>query len=87
MSYFRDEAYIDASGLDYFGGETYDATPNASFSHKMSDIVMAGIKTGMNLEHFEELPDHISNIWWNVEHSGVGVPMSFTMVFRKRVGW
>jgi ubiquinone/menaquinone biosynthesis C-methylase UbiE len=83
LSYFRKEAYMDASGLDYFGGESYEATPNASFSHKMSDIVMGGIKSGLTVEYFEELPQHISNTWWNVEHSGIGVPMSFVLTFRK----
>ncbi|SFR36667.1 class I SAM-dependent methyltransferase [Litoreibacter janthinus] len=82
LSYFRKEAYIDDSGLDYYGGESYQATPNASFSHKMSDIVMGGINSGLTLEYFEELPKHISNAWWNVEHSGIGLPMSFVMVFR-----
>lgn len=82
LSYFREDAYIDAGGLDYFSGEEYDATPNASFSHKMSDIVMGGLNAGLTLEFFEELPKHISNTWWNVEHSGIGLPMSFVMVFR-----
>lgn len=83
LSYFRKEAYIDASGLDYFAGEPYDATPNASFSHKMSDIVMGGLNAGLTLEYFEELPQHISNTWWNIEHSDIGLPMSFVMVFRQ----
>ncbi len=83
LSYFRKEAYIDESGLDYYGAESYEATPNASFSHKLSDIVMAGIHSGLTLEFFEELPQHISNTWWNVEHSGIGLPMSYAMVFRK----
>ncbi len=83
LSYFRDEAYIDESGLDYYGGESYEATPNASFSHKLSDIVMGGINSHLTLEYFEELPQHISNAWWNVEHSGIGLPMSFVMVFQK----
>jgi len=82
LSYFRQEAYIDESGLDYYAGESYAATPNASFSHKMSDTVMGGIKSGLMLEYFEELPQHISNTWWNVEHSDIGLPMSFVMVFR-----
>ena len=81
LSYFREEAYIDDSGLDYYGGESYGATPNASFSHKMSDIVMGGINSGLSLDYFEELPKHISNVWWNVEHSEIGLPMSFVMVF------
>lgn len=83
LSYFREEAYIDNNGLDYYGGESYAATPNASFSHKMSDIIMGGIHSKLTLEYFEELPKHISNTWWNVEHADVGLPMSFVLVFRK----
>lgn len=86
LSYFHEDAYIDDSGLDYYGGESYEATPNASFSHKMSDIVMGGLKAGLALEYFEELPQHISNTWYNVEHSGIGLPMSFVLVFRKSAG-
>lgn len=83
LSYFRAEAYVDEGGLDYFGGEHYDATPNASFGHKMSDIVMGGINAGLTIEFFDELPKHISHAWWNVENAGIGVPMSFVMVLRK----
>lgn len=83
LSYFREDPYIDEGGLDYYGGESYSATPNISFSHKMSDIVMGGLNAGLVLEYFEELPKHISHAWWNVEHSGIGVPMSFVMVFRE----
>lgn len=83
LSYFRTDAYIDDSGLDYYGGESYDATPNASFSHKMSDILMAGVKSGLSLEHFQERPEHISNMWWNVEHADIGLPMCYTLVLRK----
>jgi hypothetical protein len=49
----------------------------------MSDVMMAGINCGMTLEHFEELPGHISNTWWNVEHLNIGLPMSFTLIMRK----
>ncbi|WP_299351494.1 class I SAM-dependent methyltransferase [uncultured Shimia sp.] len=83
LSYFKTDPYVDASGLDYYGGEAYDATPNVSFSHKLSDIFMAAIKGGLAVEHFEELPNHISNTWWNVEHSDIGLPMSYTLVLRK----
>lgn len=83
LSYFDKTPYVDASGLDYYGGETYDATPNASFLHKMSDVIMAGIGAGMTVQYFEELPDHISNTWYNVEASGVGLPMSYVLEFRK----
>ncbi len=83
VSYFDETPYVDAGGLDYYGGETYDATPNNSFMHKMSDVIMAGLAAGMAVQHFEELPDHISNTWYNVEASGVGMPMSYVLEFRK----
>ncbi|MEM7523022.1 MAG: class I SAM-dependent methyltransferase [Pseudomonadota bacterium] len=83
LSYFKETPYVDDSGLDYYGGETYAATPNNSFMHKMSDTIMAGLKAGLAVEHFEELPDHISNSWYNVEASGIGLPMSYVLTFRK----
>ena len=83
ISYFRSEPYVEIGGLDYYGGEDYDAKPASSFSHKMSDIIMAAVKTGVVIEHFEELPNHISNAWWNVEKSNIGLPMCFTLVLRK----
>lgn len=83
LSYFRDDAYIDESGLDYYGGESYEASPNVSFSHKMSDIVMGAINSSLTLDYFEELPKHTLNAWWNVEHSEIGLQMSYVMVFRE----
>ena len=44
---------------------------------------MAGIENGLVVEHFEELPKHISNTWYNVEQAGLGLPMSYTLVLRK----
>ncbi|MFK8036373.1 MAG: class I SAM-dependent methyltransferase [Hyphomicrobiales bacterium] len=83
LSYFRTMPYIDKGGLDYFGGEEYDAKPTMSFSHKLSDIIMAAVKTELAIESFEELPHHISNAWWNVEKSDLGLPMCFTLILRK----
>jgi SAM-dependent methyltransferase len=83
LSYFNKEPYLETGGLDYYGGEKYDAKPAASFSHTMADIIMAGIDSGLAVEHFEEFPHHISNCWWNVEDSGIGLPMCYTLVLRK----
>lgn len=83
LSYFTKEPYVDESGLDYWGREQYDAKPATSFSHTMSDVLMAGIGAGMSIERFEELPKHISNTWFNVEKQVDGFPMSYTLVLRK----
>jgi SAM-dependent methyltransferase len=83
LSYFNKNPYVDSDGLDYLSGESYDAKPATSFSSTMSETIMAGVNTGMAVEHFEEFPHHISNSWYNIEHSGVGLPMCYTLVFRK----
>jgi 2-polyprenyl-3-methyl-5-hydroxy-6-metoxy-1,4-benzoquinol methylase len=83
LSYFNKEPYVDIDGLDYFGGDKYDANPVTSFSHAMSEVIMAGIGNGLAVEHFEEFPHHISNTWWNVEESGIGLPMCYTLILRK----
>jgi len=83
LSYFNKEPYVDTSGLDYFGSEKYKAKPATSFSHTMADVIMAGISNGLAVEHFEEFPHHISNTWWNIEESGIGLPMCYTLVLRK----
>ncbi|WP_420862865.1 class I SAM-dependent methyltransferase [Algirhabdus cladophorae] len=83
LSYFASAPYVDTNGLDYYGGTRYDALPNYSYSHKLSDILMGAVKCGLLLEDFEERPDHISNAWWNVEASDIGLPMSYTLVLRR----
>ncbi len=83
LSYFNKEPYIDTDGMDYWTGVKYDAKPATSFSHTMAEIIMAGIENGLAVEHFEEFPHHISNTWWNVEQSAIGLPMCYTLVLRK----
>lgn len=82
LSYFNKEPYVE-HGLDYYGGETYDAKPATSFQHTMAEIIMAGVGNGLAVEHFEEHPHHISNTWYNVESAGIGLPMCYTLVLRK----
>ncbi|MBT4890247.1 MAG: class I SAM-dependent methyltransferase [Rhodospirillales bacterium] len=83
LSYFNKEPYVDTSGLDYYGGDTYESKPLYSFSHTMSEVIMAGINNGLTVEHFEERPEHISMTWWNVENQACQLPMSYTLVMRK----
>jgi SAM-dependent methyltransferase len=82
-SYFKPDMFVEDTGLDYYGGGTYRSKPLYSFQHTMAQIIMAGVDNGLVLEHFEELPAHISNTWYNVEHQGPHLPMSFTLVMRK----
>lgn len=85
LSYFDKSPYVETDGLDYYGDTSYDAKPVTSFSHTMAEAIMAGIENGLLLTHFEELPNHISNTWWNVEAAGIGLPMSYTLVLHKTI--
>ncbi len=82
-SYFRREPFIESEGLDYYGGGTYESKPMTSFQYGLAEVVMAGLASGLAVEHFEELPGHISNSWYNVERQGPELPMSYTLVLRK----
>lgn len=83
-SYFKDDPFVDHDGLDYYGGGAYPSQPLYSFHHKTSDILMSCLRNGLALEHFEELPDHICNTFWNVEKQGPRLPMSYVLVVRKK---
>ena len=75
LSYFNKEPYADNDGFIRFGGGIYDAKPATSFSRTIAEVIMAGIHDRPVVEHFEELPHHICDTWWNVEESGLGLPM------------
>ena len=81
-SYFSREPFVETQGLDYYGGGTYASKPMYSYVHKISDVIMTGVKKGMHVEHFEERPGHISNTWYNVEKQAPHFPMSYTLVLR-----
>jgi SAM-dependent methyltransferase len=83
LSYFETAPYVETEGLDYYGGERYAAKPATSFCHTMAEVVMAGVGKGLAVESFEEHPHHISNTWYNLEAAGLGLPMSYTLVWRK----
>ncbi|MGH6948998.1 MAG: class I SAM-dependent methyltransferase [Kiloniellales bacterium] len=83
-SYFKRDPYVDNDGLDYYGGGGYEAKSLYWFHHKLSDVMMACARNGLDrLERFEELPDHINNSFWNVEKQGPRLPMSYTLVMLK----
>lgn len=82
-SYFRTEPRMYDEGLDYFGGSTYESEPMYEIQHTLGDVLSAGLKAGLGLEHFREYPHHISNTWYNVERQGPELPMCYTLVMGK----
>lgn len=53
-SYFKTGANNYPTGLDYFGDVEYESSECFWFMHKMSDIVTAILRNGIEIEDFEE---------------------------------
>ncbi len=53
-SYFETNANHYPKGLDYFGNVEYESSECFWFMHKMSDIIMAILHNGIEIEEFNE---------------------------------
>lgn len=82
-SYFKQEPWVETSGLDYYQGTKYPSKPNYSFQHTLADIMMAAVEVGFVLRHFAELGFNISNFCADLEHTQANPPMGMTMVWQK----
>lgn len=82
-SYFMDTPHISTQGLDYYGNTRYQALPTYHFSHKLSDIIGTMAENKLNITHFQEMPYDISRAYTGLEKSGVGLPMSYTLIADK----
>ena len=83
-SYFHTEPFEEHDGLDYYGGERYDAKPTFSFQHRLDQIFMAAIGSGLELRHFEELAHDISFFCAELENAEANPPLGLTMVWQKK---
>lgn len=82
-SYFKKDPWIDSSGLDYYGGTSYDAKKNISFPRKMSDIFMSIISAEMSIEFFNEFSEDISGEFEEAEKCGK-MPLSFSLIAKNK---
>ena len=79
-SYFGGQTWEETRGLDYYGGTEYEAKPSYSFMHRLDQILMAGIDSGLRLTCFKELDYDISMFCSDLEHSETKPPLGFVMV-------
>jgi len=84
-SYFSRKTWKDTSGLDYYGGEEYEAEPCYSFMHRLDEVLMAGLNAGLKLTSFKELDYDISFFCSDLEESPVKPPLGFVMVMENDV--
>lgn len=82
-SYFKEDPWVETTGLDYYEGTQYESKPHFSFQHTLSDIMMAAIDAGFELRHFAELDFNISEFCVDLEHAEANPPMGMTMVWQK----
>ena len=79
-SYFSRQIWRETNGLDYYSGDEYDSAPNYSFMHRLDEILMAGIHSGLALRSFKELDYDISFFCSDLEDSPTKPPLGFVMV-------
>lgn len=83
-SYFRTEPFVETTGLDYFGHEQYASSANYSFTHKMSDIINAGIRVGLEVQGMDEVGRDISNFCADLELLDARPPLGLYLLWRKK---
>ncbi len=82
-SYFKDDPWVETTGLDYYEGTEYESSPHYSIQHTLADITMAGIEEGFALKHFSEFGYDISEFCADLEDAEALPPMGMTMVWQK----
>jgi SAM-dependent methyltransferase len=81
--YFREDAMVFNEGLDYLGGQTYESEPKYEFAVRMSDLINAIIRNGIDIMELNEYRHDISNCF---KYLGPNppIPLSFMLLAHKR---
>ncbi|GKU80109.1 bifunctional 2-polyprenyl-6-hydroxyphenol methylase/3-demethylubiquinol 3-O-methyltransferase UbiG [Paenibacillus sp. L3-i20] len=82
FSYFKNDPWINNTGIDYVGNTTYESKTNYSFSHTLASIFNAIIQSGIQISEFEEHNYDISCIFTHLEKEAK-IPMCFTLIGKK----
>jgi len=82
-SYFRDEPYVEAGGIDYVGGTTYESSQMYWFHHKMSDIIQGCLDAGLGIEAFREYAHDVSAEFARFAAFDIKPAMSYTLLARR----
>jgi len=77
-SYFQKGAYNYETGLDYIGGIEYESSECFWFMHKMSDIISAVLKNGIEIQSFDEY--NSGNTSYETEELRGKFPLSYIIV-------
>jgi SAM-dependent methyltransferase len=82
FSYFRQEPWINDSGMHYMSGE-YESKPFTDFSHTISEIINALYTNELSVTRFDEYDYELGNLGTDA-YNGTGLPLSYILVAQKR---
>lgn len=76
-SYFREEPWIESSGIAYMSGKRYPSKTFTSFTHTLEAVIGACAKNKLMITDFHEYDRDISEMF---EHlNGKGIPLSYIL--------
>ena len=81
--YFKEEPYVENSGIDYIGNVEYEAKTQYWFVWTLSDIMMSMVKNGLALSHFTEYPTDISACHERNQEMEPAIPLSYILMGKK----
>lgn len=82
-SYFKDDAWVENTGIDYIGQTIYESKTMYVFTHTMSDIIMGLVNNGFEIKIFKEFDEDITNNMSYFEKTGLRLPVSFMLIGQK----
>ena len=82
-SYFRTEPYVEDSGPDYFDPSATVEGTSYWFHHRLDRVIGGALEAGLRLEHFEEFPHDISNVFASFGEHDARFPLCYTLVAAK----
>lgn len=81
-SYFRNEPWIENSGMGYMCNKAYDSKTFCSYSHSLSTIINSMVCNNLITIKLKEFDHDISGSAQNL--SGCGIPLSYILIARKQ---
>jgi ubiquinone/menaquinone biosynthesis C-methylase UbiE len=81
-SYFKEDPFIENTGLDYLGKTTYESLTTYWFHHKLSDIFQACLRNGFTITDFQEFPHDLSETFSWLQNVSALPPLSYILTAR-----
>ena len=83
-SYFRQEPFVEAVSLDYYGNRDYEAPTYQWFVYSLGEIVTRCLDAGLRLELLREYPHNINAAAYDIyENQPAQFPLSYVLIARK----